>query len=487
MKKLFLNELPKKEGRGANKGKMVIDWNNCKGYIVICNYKNKEYELKILNYDVKSAKVTIEYNHKMYMISGFSLKEERIGRIVGEYTREFKVKIGEVFKDDKRDLRITDREYRVKDKLSRGNLCKLNEKWYKYTCNTCGWTEGWILECNLLKDIGCSCCARRTPVLGINTIWDTDKWMIPIVGEEIAKSHTTGNDIYVNVKCPNCGTLKKKKKKLSSIYQTKSMGCEVCGFGNSLSERIMMAVLKQLKVDFIKEYSPEWAKLKRYDFYIPSLNMVIEVHGIQHYEDIKRMKSRTLIEEQENDKLKKELALSNGIDKYIVIDCRKSNFYYIKNSIQNSQDFIEHFSIGLINWYNVEEGCMNNIIKEACYMKIRNPELSTTEIGDKLGVSSTTIGKYLKIGSKTMNDLNYNPIKERLKGSIKSGKLGCKSVLVYKDNKMLGKFNSITELSNKSEEYYNIKFTISGISQCCNGRLKQYKGYKFKYVINNCT
>lgn len=479
MKKVFLNKLPKKEGKGANKGKMVIDWNNCMGYTIICNYKNQEYELKILNYNVKSAKVTVEYNYKEFTISGFSLKEERIGRIIGQYTKEFKLEIGSVIKDEKRDLEIINREYRKRKAI---NNSIINDKWYKYKCNKCGWNQGWILECNLLKKIGCSCCAGRTAVLGINTIFDLQKWMIPIIGEDVAKSHTIGNDIYVNVKCPNCGSLKNKKKKLSAIYQTKSIGCEVCGFGNSLSERIMIAILRQLKIHFIKEYSPEWIAPKRYDFYIDRLKLIVEMDGIFHYEDNMLSKQKYL-KSKAIDEYKDYIAARNGI-KVIRIDCRKSTFGYIKNSIENNKFFSDNINVKTINWDRIEEECLNNILKEACYMKIRNPELTTTYIGNKLGVSSNTIGKYLKIGTRVMNDLNYDPGEERLKGSIKSGRLGCKSVLVYKDNKILGKFNSVTELSNNSLEYYNIKFTISGISQCCNGKLRQYKGYKFKYVID---
>ena len=49
-------------------------------------------------------------------------------------TIEFKVEIGQIFKDDKRDIVITNREYR-KEKHGKSMV---NVKYYKYTCNICG-------------------------------------------------------------------------------------------------------------------------------------------------------------------------------------------------------------------------------------------------------------------------------------------------------------------------------------------------------------
>jgi hypothetical protein len=76
--------------------------------------------------------------------------------------------IGEIVKDNRRDLTIIDRECR-KDKNNK------SRKWYKYHCNKDGY-EGWIGDENLKQGKGCSACGGR-PILGINTIWDTNKWM----------------------------------------------------------------------------------------------------------------------------------------------------------------------------------------------------------------------------------------------------------------------------------------------------------------------
>ncbi|WP_297419303.1 hypothetical protein [Clostridium sp.] len=86
-----------------------------------------------------------------------------MGKLLGKYTNEFKVKIDTIFKDNKRNLIVHNREYR---KNKKGE----NEKWYKYKCNKCGYNEGWVIEHSLLSGCGCSCCANRTIIENINSI-----------------------------------------------------------------------------------------------------------------------------------------------------------------------------------------------------------------------------------------------------------------------------------------------------------------------------
>lgn len=49
----------------------------------------------------------------------------------------------------------------------------------------------------------------------------------------------------------------------------------------------------------------------RYDFFIPSINLLIEVQGLQHYEEVEYFR-RNLAEEQENDRQKRTFAESLG-------------------------------------------------------------------------------------------------------------------------------------------------------------------------------
>jgi hypothetical protein len=54
-----------------------------------------------------------------------------------------------------------------------------------------------------------------------------------------------------------------------------------------------------------------------------------------------------------------------------------------------------------------------------------------------------------------------------------------------KDGLVLKSFSSSTELQEKSLELFGVKLNISNISKVCNGDIKQYKGYTFKYINNN--
>lgn len=58
-----------------------------------------------------------------------------------------------------------------------------------------------------------------------------------------------------------------------------------------------------------------------YDIYLPKYNLIIEVHGLQHYEEVDIFQS-TLEEVQSNDREKEEFAIMLGYD-YMVIDYRE--------------------------------------------------------------------------------------------------------------------------------------------------------------------
>ena len=50
IRKVDLSELPRKEGFGINKGKMLIDWKTSIGYKVSFVYDEIEGEIEILDY-----------------------------------------------------------------------------------------------------------------------------------------------------------------------------------------------------------------------------------------------------------------------------------------------------------------------------------------------------------------------------------------------------------------------------------------------------
>lgn len=376
-------------------GKMVPDFKNMIGFTLILEYENKVYnDVKIIDYIGGSrSKIVTQYNDYIKsdgvycnnFLKGF------FGTILKEVTKEFKIEIGESFKDEKRDLVITDREYRI-DKKGQ------NQKYYRYTCNKCGWTEGWILESALIKGVNCACCTNQVVVKGINDITTTAPWMMKWISEEDAKKYTKGSGKKVEIICPDCG--KKRFITPHQIHSRKSISC-TCGDGISYPEKFMTNTLIQLELEFQTQLSKttfEWCNKYKYDFYIPKYNMIIETHGVQHYEESPR--GKTLEEEQENDRIKKELAKENDIDHYIVIDCRHSDLEWIKDSILNSE-LSKLFNLSSIDWNKCEEFALSNLAKNICDYWNQKEEWETTkDIGLIFNLNRYAATKYLKKRSK---------------------------------------------------------------------------------------
>ena len=311
--------------------------------------------------------------------------------------------------DNNRDITIIEREIRkVERKDSKtGKIYLANEKWYKYHCNKCG-NEDWNIEGAIkpksIKGLstGCNVCCHNPQkiVLGINTIWDKARWMCDLgVLEEDAKKYTPQSNKKIEVICPHCG--ESKICRISDIYNNHSIGC-ICADNIPSGEKAIYFILRQLGIDFKFQLTKKdfnWCDRFRYDFYIPSINTIIETNGEQHYKETTNFKSK-LEDIVNNDKAKKELALKNKIKNYIVIDCRKTNFDYIKENILNSELSLL-LDLSVIDWGKCEEFIFNkNLIKIACNYKKDNPNLTTTKIGELMGFNYNTIRNWLKIGTK---------------------------------------------------------------------------------------
>lgn len=420
------------------------------------------------------------------------------------FKSNFNYYIGYKIQDDKRDIIITDAK---RDKDSRGHWWK----YYKYKCNKCGFDcgkhynvikdefkeESWVLESNIKKQ-GCACCCRNPQVVVeyINAIATTDKWMIKYFSNsEDTKKYTKSSTKKIQPVCPDCGRVKRKFVTINSIYMNKNIFC-ACSDKLPYGEKVIFNVLEQLELYFEYHKTFEWSKNinfnntklfgnKEYDFAFTQKGeqFIVETNGKQHYEDcFKRIiNSRTLSEEQDNDRVKKQLALSNGVkeENYIVIDCRNSKLEFIKQNILSSRLY-ELFDLSKIDWLKCEEFALSNRVKEACDYKKNNPCVTTGEIGLKLKLSSATIRKYLKLGNGIW--CYYDAKEESRKASQKSGRMAGKPIEMYKNNILVGIYNSAQELSDASDDLYNIHLNQSNIRDVCVGRLKSYKGYYFKEI-----
>ena len=490
-KEINLSGIPRKHGVGANRNKLIFDWENSLGYSVNGIYNNQEFEVKIINYSSKNQKLTIEYNKHEFDIAINSVVNCNLGRVLGYITSDFKYANEIRLQNSNRDFTIIDNEYRTS--YNDDGSVKYKSKYYKYHCNICNWNEGWISESNLKAGYGCSCCAGRTLVEGINDIPTTAPWLIPYFqgGYDEAKLYTKwgyGNvnnpKGYIKPICTECGRIKNKNISIGGIYKNGTFGCS-CGDGISMPNKTMFNVLEQLNIDFEAEYSPDWIKPKAYDFYIPSIDKIIEMDGgLGHGNKIHSKDGKTKEETLGIDNYKDKLAKLHDIE-VIRIDCNYPNmetrFEYIKQNLLNKKELNKYLNLNNIDWNKCNEYSLSNLVKVACEYKKNNPELTTIEIGKIMKMSTTPIASYLKEGNK-LGWCEYNPQKEQDKGRIRGIKKRLKRIEVFKDGISLGEFESAREIDTNSEKLFGIKLNYKNISQVCNGEKRTHKGFIFKFV-----
>lgn len=269
---------------------------------------------------------------------------------------------------------------------------------------------------------GCRCpiCSNNKIVKGVNDLATTHPQFIKHLHDvNDGYKYPSGSSKIIKIKCDVCNYV--KSGSITNLIRF-GFSCPKCSESTSYSERLMGNVLSSLKeVSYMTQLSAttfKWCDKYRYDFYIPSLNMIIETHGIQHYENSSR--GRSLEEEQNNDRLKRELALSNGIKHYIELDCRYSILEWVKNSVLNSE-LSTLMNLSEVNWVECDKLSLPNRIKEACEIKKNNTDITTTDISRIFGINRSTAKEWL-IKGNCFGWCHYNPKEEKSKSSYRIGK-----------------------------------------------------------------
>jgi len=312
---------------------------------------------------------------------------------------------------------------------------------------------------------GCPYCSKVKVSVGETDFKTTNpkeyEWIIDKNKVEGLSKYST---VKLDWKCPNCNSIIKDK----TVHAvTKSgLSCSHCADGVSYPEKFMSNLLKQLNIEFIAQYSPEWSNHKRYDFYLPEFNTIIEVHGEQHSgEGFENLGGRSLEEEIANDDYKRKLAIINNINRYIEIDCQKSELEYIKNNILRSE-IIELLDLNNVDWTEIDRKSQKSNIVIACdYWN--NGIKNTREIGELMNLHFSTIINYLKKGSE-LNLTDYNPDDNRSKTISK------KVIQISLDFESIKIWNSTKEVAT----FYNTN--SSTVSEKCRNS-KIFEGYLWMY------
>ena len=477
-KNRILTELPRYI-EGSCKGK--VNRQAMVGMKLKLEYEQEIYIVEIIDY-IKGnhPRFKIEYNGEIKEIDCGGFMVGQFGGILNKVTKSFKLKIGDEIKDEGRDIIIIDKEYRER-KHTNGKHT-INEKWYKYRCNKCGWDEGWIVESTLLNGNGCSCCAGKTVVENINSIWTTDRWMCNLgLSVEDAKTHTKRSNNKVFVVCPECN--KKKEIIIANMYKHKSIGC-TCGDGFSYGHKYVYSMLKQNNIRFEDNVTFDWCKFKdykedkirtgEYDFVLEDIKIIIEIDGGFHRKD-NEMNGQTKEESQYIDDMKDKLAKQNG---YEVIRIYYNDDFKIKDNLLKS-DIVKIINLNNIDWEECERFALSNRVIEICkYWNDKKENETTSDLELIFKISRNTIAEYLKKGTE-LGWCNYDAKEESKRSRERKGKV----VAMYDlEGNFIMKESSTRKLKKRCLKELNIDLSIGCISEVCSGKSKKHKGYIFKYI-----
>ena len=456
------------------KEKTYIDWANSIGMKVLFHYGNLDGEIEITSYEKDKKVVHGKYLDNEFKQSVVKFKKCEILELYWLSDR-FRYKIGDIIKDDKRDFTILDRFY----KLEKNE--KYPRPYYKCVCNKDDY-EFHLMEKFIFDkhQVGCPVCSGRTVVKDINSVFATDHWMTPYFKNiEDAYIHTRCSNQKVDMICLNCG--KERKYMINSLCGYGYLPCS-CGNGWSYPNKFMYKLFSNLNVKFVSEKHFKWAGKKAYDTYIELDNgkkIIVEAHGIQHYKNVEGL-FESYEYQFKNDKLKKQLALENGIDYYFEIDCRKSNINWIRKNIVSSG------LLGLLNinkndidWTACGEFAESNLTKYICEYANSNSHLTRNEIAKELGLTKNAVKVAIQKGVK-LNWISQDTL-QKINNATLSIIGNKRSIPIY-----CSTYDLYFQSSAEFKKWYDTKnqriISTKDISACVNGRIKTTHGMKFSKV-----
>lgn len=354
-----------------------IDWIKSKNRKIRVEYNNKTYILTYIELiDSKHAKVT--YNNQDFILPKNSLLSGCIGKIIGTTHYGFRYCVGDIVNG-----RI------ILEQIKKPKNNSTYEKLYKVKCLEDNYCYE-ITEIMLKNNSKCPVCCNRILMAGVNDLWS--------IRPDIAKMLYDKNEGYQYLPsskykttwiCQCCGSLVYKKS-IYNVCKYDTVYCPFCNDGFSYPEKLMNAILTHFNIPYTyhfsftdkffyyneKPYHPE------YDFYFVHDNKkyIIEMDGGFHYKKTNRDYEYTLEQRQEIDSLKDKLAQINGCE-IIRINCCRSDYNYILNSLKNSK-LSEMMDFDSLNSYEINKNACSSKIKEVCAIYMNCTKV-TTEISEK--------------------------------------------------------------------------------------------------------
>lgn len=390
MRKIFLEDLPKNNNN-------TVNWKSSVGCKVRFEYDNIQGVIDIVGYDNDRYYISLRYKDRERDMFVGSFKKCAIQELIGIRRSEYLYKVGDTVYDQyliEKQTKIPHAKIRNSNAKSRSGMNKA----YVVRCLKCKYvfTIGEDVFNDGKQKSYCKACGKhsKTAVKGYNDLWTTNPEIAQmLLNPDEGYKHLKASTKKVDWVCKNCKSIIKNKSFAHVYYH--GLFCKNCNDGISYPEKIMREFLKQSGLKFEMHKVFDWSNSKEYDFYLPNYNVIVETHGIQHYNNsFGRLTDCTLKQVRDNDDYKMKLAIANNINKYIIIDCRESDFDFIYNNIRSSElsDIID---FTLINKDILIKNSLTNYLVKTCEMwnsGVKNVE----DIAKEIGLSTYTITSYLK-------------------------------------------------------------------------------------------
>ena len=179
-------------------------------------------------------------------------------------------------------------------------LTPKSNKYASWICSNCGHIYDALISNRTSVGSGCPVCSGSTVVKGKNDLttvaahlmdeWDYEQNEASgIYPEQLSK----GSEIEAYWKCVECG----RKWKARIYSRIAGCGCPHCAeeLQTSFPEKALYYYMRQLELEVINTYKPDWIKPSELDIFIPELNLGIEYDGEVYHKDAKKDEAKDIL------------------------------------------------------------------------------------------------------------------------------------------------------------------------------------------------
>lgn len=362
------------------------DWKNCYKEKVAFQFDdiNDFFDLTFEEYNPETTqnKLKLEYNNNSIIISTGNLINIKIKNLIYGNPSDYKYEVNDIING-----------YKVLKKI-RVRIGDQNQKGYLMLCLTYNETFE-MSEYYVKAGFKSPYVTGRIAHKG-NWLYSENDILEVLDNPEDAKKYTKGSHAKIKTVCPNCQSIK-----MYTVNKLVNRGfsCVKCSNHISYPEKLMISLLELNNIEY--ELQKGFGKLpkKRFDFYLPEYNSVIEMHGKQHYEEFENTKWDKLENIQQSDLIKKNFCNEHKIE-YIEVNSSKSDMGYIIKNIESTslKNIISNYDMKSLNkqmkiisnYKNVKEIINDykngNAIKDIAKKYHLNSSTNTVNLLRRLGV-----------------------------------------------------------------------------------------------------